>query len=112
MSQDPMTIILSDAFRAIVAGDPVVYIDAGARGGLEGPWAEINDERLHVVAFEPDPAASAQLLQSRNPRREIVSKALWSQPGSVPVYLAKLPGTSSVHPPNWRLLERYPVGHG
>ena len=106
-----MAIIHSDEFRAIVEGDPLVYIDAGARGGLQGPWAEINDERLHVVAFEPDPIASAGLAERQNSRRQVVSKALWSQAGSVEVHLAEVPGTSSIHPPNWKLLNRYPDPH-
>jgi FkbM family methyltransferase len=106
-----MAIIYSDEFRAIVEGDPLVYIDAGARGGLEGPWAEIKDERLHVVAFEPDPSASAELADPNNSQREIVSKALWSQSGSVQMHLAEVPGTSSIHPPNWKLLDRYPDPH-
>jgi FkbM family methyltransferase len=106
-----MAIIYSDEFRAIVEGDPLVYIDAGARGGLQGPWAEIDDERLYVVAFEPDPSASAELAGSHNSRRQVVSKALWSRAGSVEVHLAEVPGTSSIHPPNWKLLERYPEPH-
>ena len=106
-----MAIIHSDEFRAIIESDPLVYIDAGARGGLEGPWAEINDDRLHVIAFEPDPSASAELADPHNSRREVVSKALWSQAGSVEVHLAEVPSTSSIHPPNWKLLDRYPDPH-
>jgi len=107
-----MNLIGSEAFRLIVEGDPLVYVDAGARGGLEGPWAEIHDERLRVVAFEPDAAACVQLRQSGPLKREIVPKALWSQGGLVEVHMARERSTSSVHPPNWRVLERHPAEHG
>jgi FkbM family methyltransferase len=104
-----LPIIFSDAFRSMVAGQPLVYVDAGARGGLQGPWAEINDERLHVVAFEPDPEG-ARALRGR-PNFDVVESALWSHPGMIDIHLAKIPGTSSVHPPNWSLLERFPPQH-
>jgi FkbM family methyltransferase len=107
-----MPIFYSDTFRAVVRQDPLVYVDAGARGGLEGPWAEINDDRLYVVAFEPDPESSAELARRQNPREAIVPKALWSKSGTVPVHLAVNPATSSIHPPNWTLLARYPEAHG
>jgi FkbM family methyltransferase len=102
-------IIFSDAFKSIVAGQPLVYVDAGARGGLQGPWAEISDERLHVVAFEPDPEG-ARALRDR-PNFEVVESALWSHPGMIDIHLARIPGTSSVHPPNWALLKRFPPQH-
>jgi FkbM family methyltransferase len=104
-----MSIIFSDAFKSIVSEAPLIYVDAGARGGLQGPWAEIKDERLHVVAFEPDPEG-ARALRGR-PNFDVVESALWSHPGTIDVHLAKIPGTSSVHPPNWGLLQRFPAQH-
>jgi FkbM family methyltransferase len=102
-------IIFSESFRSIVKGQPLVYVDAGARGGLEGPWGEIHDDRLHVVAFEPDPEGAKAL--ARKPNVDVVESALWSERGTVDVHLAKIPSTSSVHPPNWPLLKRFPPQH-
>lgn len=103
-----MAIIYSDEFRDLVAGAPLVYVDAGARGGLEGPWARIADERIHVLAFEPDAAACAELKSAGTGRFNALPKALWSQVGTVPVHLAETGSTSSVHPPNFALLDRFP----
>jgi FkbM family methyltransferase len=104
-----MPIIFSDDFGSIVAGNPLVYVDVGARGGLQGPWAEIDDRSLHVVAFEPDPGGAAALRGKRN--FDVVDTALWSHAGVVDIHLAKVPGTSSVHPPNWPMLKRFPAQH-
>lgn len=102
-------IIFSDVFRSIVRGSPLVYLDAGARGGLQGTWAEIDDDRLRVVAFEPDPDG-ARGLRGR-PNFDVIEVALWSSPGTVDINLAEIPATSSVYPPNWRLLERFLPQH-
>ena len=102
-------VIFSDAFKSIVSGHPLVYLDAGARGGLEGPWAEIKDDRLHVVAFEPDTEGAREL--RGQPNFDVVEAALWSGRGAVDIHLAKIPGASSVYPPNWTLLERFLPQH-
>jgi FkbM family methyltransferase len=104
-----MAMIFSKEFKDAVAGSPLVYIDVGARGGLQGPWAEITDERLHVVAFEPDADGAAALRGKRN--FDVVESALWSHSGVVDIHLAKIPPTSSIHPPNWPLLKRFPSQH-
>jgi FkbM family methyltransferase len=106
-----MTIIYSDEFRNIVTGNPLVYVDVGARGGLQGPWATITDERMRVVAFEPDGDACADLAREGNSKIDIVSKALWSHVGTLPVHIAEVAGTSSVHAPNFPLLRRFQQQH-
>lgn len=108
-------LIHSDAFLDLVAEKPLVYIDAGARGGLEGPWAEIADDRIRVVAFEADPKAdfqidpkvSANIVSSEDGNRRVVAKALWSSAGSVNLHLAASPSSSSIHPPNFGVLASY-----
>lgn len=107
-----MPIIFSDLFLELVRQKPLVYVDAGARGGLEGPWAKICDERLRVVAFEPDAAAARELSLSSGVRCDVLPKALWNVNGTVPVHLAKTLSTSSVHPPNSPVLRRYAARHG
>ena len=104
-----MPILFSDAFRRVIANDKLVYVDAGARGGPEGPWADVENDRMHVVAFEPDPDG-ARDLQGRE-GMSVVPAALWSGEGTISVHIAKVAGTSSVHPPNWELLKRYPPRH-
>jgi FkbM family methyltransferase len=107
-----MPILLSDSFARLVQDDPLVYVDAGARGGLQGPWAEISDERLRVVAFEPDEEACRPLREISAPRFDVIPKALWSEIGEVKVHLAETRATSSVHPPNFPLLQRFAARHG
>lgn len=102
-------IIFSDACGAIVRDCPLVYVDAGARGGLQGTWAEVDDDRLRVVAFEADPDGIRELQGRSN--FDVIGAALWSDPGTVDIHLAAIPTTSSVYPPNWSLLERFLPQH-
>ena len=106
-----MTLLFTDDFRDAVSGDPLVYIDAGARGGVEGPWAEISDARLFVVAFEPDSEAAGRLADAANGAIHVVPKALWSRSGTAVLHLADIPSTSSIPPPNFPVLDRFAPEH-
>lgn len=105
-------IIFSDLFARAVAKEPLVYIDAGARGGLEGPWGEIGDDRLRIVAFEPDETAARALQRHSGPRCDAIAEALWSEKGHVNIHLAATRPASSVHPPAFDLLSHYAKQHG
>src|ERR1051325_3020672 len=104
-----MAILLSDAFRSFTAPDPLTYLDAGARGGLEGPWREADDGRLRVVSFEPDFASSRDLKSDSN--HVVVAKGLWNAETEVDLHLAETASASSVHPPNWDVLGRFRRRH-
>src|ERR1043166_9384791 len=104
-----MTIILSDAFRAFTSSDPLTYLDAGARGGLEGPWRNADDGRLRVVSFEPDLASSREL--KADPDHIVVANGLWNAETELYLHLAETASASSVHPPNWDVLSRFRRQH-
>lgn len=106
-----MPILFSPVLYDLLSDDLLVYVDAGARGILEGPWADVRHDRLKVVAFEADPAAHPDLVARANGRDVVATKALWSKVGKIPVHLARNRGTSSVHPPNFALLERFSRKH-
>ena len=95
-----------DALRA----DPLVFVDVGARGQLEGPWALLPEETVRVVGFEPD-EEECRRLRAERPRDIFIPVALWSEPGTVDVHVAEYPGCTSVHPPNFPMLERFQEAH-
>jgi len=105
-----VAILLSDAFRVLTASEPLTYLDAGARGGLEGPWREADDGRLRVISFEPDASGAGSLKKDGN--HIVLAKGLWNAETEVDLHIAEVGSTSSVHPPNWRLLERFRRRHG
>jgi FkbM family methyltransferase len=94
-----------------LAVPPFVLADVGARGGPQEPWDALGDA-VEVVGFEPDEDECARLNAGAASGRTFVPVALWSSEGTVDVHLASTRSCSSVHPPNWQLLERYAGRHG
>lgn len=103
--------IFSPTFGEAIKSEPIVLADAGARGELHEPWAGLNENVIYVIGFEPDENECNRLnsLQSRN--RLYVPNALWSFEGRVNLHLASEPSTSSVHPPNFELIQKYNEKH-
>jgi FkbM family methyltransferase len=65
---------------------------------------------VRVVGFEPD-EEECRRLQAERPGDVFLPVALWSAPGTVDVHVAEFPGCTSVHPPNFPMLERYRERH-
>jgi len=104
-----MPILFDERFRILTADQPLTYLDAGARGGLQGPWRVADDGRLRVVSFEPDAAGAGDLRPGE--RHVVIAKGLWNRECEVDLHLAETMSTSSVHPPNWELLARFRRQH-
>lgn len=107
-----MTGLLHDpAFAAAIAGEPLVLVDAGARGRLDPPWEGLGAEVLTVVGFEPDADECRRLEAAAPAGQRYLPVALWSHATEVDVHVAATPSCSSVHPPNAELLRRYADPH-
>ena len=89
----------------LLGEEPIVLVDAGARGGIPKRWRPV-EPWLSVVGFEPDARSLDELDQSD--RRRIFPKALASEPGSVTLHLTAEEGDSSVLTPNRPFLNRFP----
>jgi FkbM family methyltransferase len=103
-------VLFSEPVIETLRADPLVLVDVGARGELEGPWALLPDATVRVVGFEPD-EQECRRLQAERPDDVFLPVALWSQPGTVDVHVAQYPGCTSVHPPNFPMLERFREPH-
>jgi FkbM family methyltransferase len=106
----PDRAILTPAFAQLVADEPLVLIDIGARGDPEEPWALMDPAALRVVGFEPD-REECERLSRKDPGRRYLPQAVWDETTDVDVHVAAHPGCTSVHPPNGPLLERYAPEH-
>jgi FkbM family methyltransferase len=104
-------LLFSKAFREAIASDPLLVVDVGARGRIEEPWASMEEGVVHIVGFEPDEHECRRLNAEARAGEQYVPAALWSSSGEVDVHVADFPGCSSVHPPNFELLERYREEH-
>jgi FkbM family methyltransferase len=86
-------------------------LDIGARGGMQWPWTQIEEEDLVTILVEPDPAEAKSLQDSfQNSKRKVsvLPIALWSDKSQLELNLTKSPGASSVFPPNIEFLEQFP----
>jgi FkbM family methyltransferase len=106
-----VSILFSPTFAALVADDPLVYVDAGARDGLQWPWRALGPEVLRVIAFEPDAAECEELNRTASEGVEFIPAALWSDEGTVELHIASVPSCSSVHPPNDLVLAHFDERH-
>jgi FkbM family methyltransferase len=101
----------SPQLAAALAGDPIVLVDAGARGEPDPPWAGLGPDVLSIIGFEPD-ADECERLNARAPAgRRYLPIALWSQEGEIEVHIAATPSCSSVPAPNAELLARFAPAH-
>ena len=104
-------LIFSEVWREAIAADPLVLVDAGARGSLEEPWASLDAEVLQAIGFEPDEQECRRLNERARPGERYLPTALWSEAGAVDIHVADVPSCSSVHPPNFELLRAYRDEH-
>jgi FkbM family methyltransferase len=106
-----MPILFEQDFRTVTSPDPLVYLDAGARGGLQGLWRKADDGRIRVIAFEPDGAAADDLAAAPSGNRVVIAKGLWNRECELDLHIAEEASASSIHAPNWDLLARFRRQH-
>ena len=103
----------------ILRDHPLTVIDIGASGQLVEPWASIRDrapDAINIVGFEPEEKECARLNRSAaridGGTQSFLPYALWDRRCEVTLHVAEDPSTSSVHPPNWVLLDEFADKHG
>lgn len=104
-------LLYSRTFCDAIESDPVVLVDAGARGGLEEPWSGLNDNALKVIGFEPDEEECERLKSACASNRTYLPVGLWSGEGMVKIHRADTSSCSSVYPPHFELLAKYHEQH-
>ena len=100
----------SQALRTLLHREPLLFVDAGARGDLEGGWRDFPAGCLSVLAFEPDEHAVIDW-ESVDGSRHLERAALWSCETDVNIHIGKVGSTSSVWPPNMDYLARFARRH-
>lgn len=95
--------INSDLYQNHIDGEKITIIDGGARGEIFPPFSKVNPALIRVIRFEPDPGAS--IVEGDN--HIVLNKGIWSHEGEIKLHLNKNPNTSSVYPPNKRLLAQF-----
>jgi FkbM family methyltransferase len=80
----------------ILAQDPVVVVDLGARWGYNDEWRVFGD-CLRVICFEPDEAAFAELQLAADPNVTTIPWAIGGATGPATLYEAKLGASTSLY---------------
>ena len=87
---------------------PLALLDVGARGGVQWPWNTVTSA-LELILVEADPLEAERLKEGLAAQGgTVLPVALWRDERTLPLFLNKSPGTSSVYPPNRQLLEQFP----
>lgn len=76
------------------------------------PWGELlgtpgGPGALRVLGFEPGSDEGGSVVPEPRLGWSVCSLALWSEAGSIPLHIGNRPGTSSVHPPDPEVLDRF-----
>jgi FkbM family methyltransferase len=100
----------SEALLTLLRRAPLLYVDAGARGDLEGDWRNFPKDCLSVLAFEPDEKAVIDW-ENAESGRYVERSALWSSETDVKIHIGTIGSTSSVWPPNMEYLARFARRH-
>lgn len=110
MTQQDPDIFIDSRFDAEYRRHPVTLVDVGARGGVKRNWSAAA-RHLRVLGFEPDRAEFERLVQNAattGTAREYFNIALHHQPGTLPLYLARDRGLSSMFEPDRAFLDAFP----
>ena len=88
---------------------PLTLLDVGARGGAQWPWHGLGPEAVEVILVEADPIEAERLMKALPAvGRAVLPVALWRDERTLPLFLNSSPGTSSVFPANWDLINQFP----
>jgi FkbM family methyltransferase len=104
-----MNLFLDPSFERVYADHPVVLVDVGARGGLRAHWQPMR-RHLRLIGFEPDPREFAAL--SQRPAGDVpttwLPTALFREATTLPLYIARDRGLTSIFQPNRAFLDAFP----
>ncbi|MBI3314691.1 MAG: FkbM family methyltransferase [Candidatus Omnitrophica bacterium] len=91
-------------FSLFKLSTPLVYVDAGAMGGVAGYWQKLNP-LVHVVAFEPDQREFAKLKSTE--RTSYLPYALHDTRMALAFYVSRQAGKSSVYRPDHSVIDDF-----
>ena len=102
---------LGPAILRRLAGNPIGFVDIGARGGAH-PLVDPVAAAIAVLGFEPDEAECLRMretadLHERYAKFEIEAAALSDRAGPATLYEISAPTNNSLRPPNSVFVERY-----
>jgi FkbM family methyltransferase len=88
---------------------PFVYVDVGARGGIDRRWRPFK-KHFQTVLVEADESAYQELMAAAasDPTLKPVFAALHNAPETIKFHITRKNDCSSIMPPNREILDRFP----
>ncbi|MBC7448110.1 MAG: FkbM family methyltransferase [Hymenobacteraceae bacterium] len=96
-------LLTSALWLRALAGQPLVVVDGGSRGRVFAPLDRVPADRLLVARFEPEPGAAVEVRATDVTFRQ----GLWRDESTQTLHVAREPSTSSIYPPDERLLTQF-----
>ena len=94
-SRPLMTQYLVNDLR-VFASDPIVFLDVGARWGMNSEWAPFGDQ-MRVYCFEPDEEECKRLAAMAPPYITYLPVALSGRSGKATLFESTLPASTSLY---------------
>jgi FkbM family methyltransferase len=110
MTAHEMDIFIDPHYADEYQRHPLTLVDVGARGGVKHDWQAAR-RHLRVLGFEPDRREYERLVaaaRSSGSQDAYFNVALHDRRGSVPLYLARDRGLSSIFEPDRAFLDQFP----
>ena len=113
MTAHDMDIFIDSCFADEYRRRPLTLVDVGARGGVKQDWQAAR-RHLRVLGFEPDRREYDRLVAaalSAGTQDAYFNVALHDRRGSVPLYIARDRGLSSIFQPDRAFIDAFPEAH-
>ena len=102
-----LDVFIDERFRPLYERHPIVLADVGARGGIKSNWLPAR-RHLRVLGFEPDTTEFERLVATADGTTTFFNTALHNQRGTVPLYVARDRGLTSIYKPNRAFVDAFP----
>ena len=91
----------------LLKNNQLVIVDIGASGGIDPRWGKTT-EFYKGILFEPDPGEFNALKKNSDNNLIVLNSALADSKKEVEFHLCKKQMVSSIYPPNFNLLNKFP----
>ena len=93
--------------NTLLKNNQLVIVDIGASGGIDPRWGKTTEFYTGIL-FEPDPREFNALKKNSDNNLIVLNSALGDSKKNVEFHLCKKQMVSSIYPPNFNLLNKFP----
>ena len=91
----------------LLENNQLIIVDIGASGGIDKRWRNLTSY-FKCILFEPDPREYSILKENSDSNLIVLNSALSESNKTVEFHLCKKQEVSSVFPPNFDFLNKFP----